>query len=673
MRSSIAFLVVLASALAVLGVVLAGTTFADDGDDEANAAPSNLTVKIEPGPTRHDGVRVLVDNFVLTWTPGTDPEYDYQVIRHGIVPDSGPIEWVNTLTQTSTKLVHYPFRHPFYEGEFPDGEEVAFQIGGAVVDEERNLSWDDLSNQVRIRIPELTPPGRASGLQVTTDSRDVSVGWSLVNNATSYKVRWREAGPGNPLNDGVEVKAPTAAITVDEDGDWVVRVEACNRTGCGPGSASRFTAETAPDQPPAGLQATTEMGSRGVSVDWNDVERAKSYLVRWRQAGSGDPLNGGVRVQSSDATITVNSGGKWVVRVEACNAGGCGPAAAKQFTVVMPPDQKPAGLGVTTQQGSLDAAVDWDEVDGADSYLVRWRQAGPGNPLNDGMRVRSSDAIITVADYGDCVVRVEACNAAGCGPGAAKRFTAVEQPNRAPVVDHEAANYRFFVATPSATSGNAPRGTMVSKSFAGIFSDPDDDELSYTVSVPRDRRQTHNSSGNHIELVDEIRVVEKLQRVFIRFDADADWGTAKPALPDPLITEVTLTATDPDGLSASVTGSFRTGWASHPVLLRAEADLLISNGRRIDLTFNQPAQSEPALTPGQFTVNVVNGDGSAGTIAVERVSVSGAVVTLDLAEALEEGQAVTVDYAHDDAAPLTRAAGGGDNAPGFTGQAVDMS
>ena len=82
----------------------------------------------------------------------------------------------------------------------------------------------------------------------------------------------------------------------------------------------------------------------------------------------------------------------------------------------------PLVLQVSTAQGSLDVLVNWDDTDGADSYLVRWREAGPGNALNDGVNVASSNAAITVAGYGEWVVRVEACNDAGCGLGAAKRF-----------------------------------------------------------------------------------------------------------------------------------------------------------------------------------------------------------------------------------------------------------
>ena len=66
--------------------------------------------------------------------------------------------------------------------------------------------------------------------------------------------------------------------------------------------------------------------------------------------------------------------------------------------------------------------MDWDDVPGASNYLVRWRVAGPGNSLNTGEQAQSSNADITVDAYGEWVVRVQACNSAGCGSPNTLRF-----------------------------------------------------------------------------------------------------------------------------------------------------------------------------------------------------------------------------------------------------------
>ncbi len=88
------------------------------------------------------------------------------------------------------------------------------------------------------------------------------------------------------------------------------------------------------------------------------------------------------------------------------------------------PPARPTGFSVSVEQGSLDVSVGWDDVEGARQYWVRWRLAQPDNKLNEGVKVESSSAAITVDDYGEYVVRVQACNEAGCG-GPAVQMAAI--------------------------------------------------------------------------------------------------------------------------------------------------------------------------------------------------------------------------------------------------------
>ena len=66
--------------------------------------------------------------------------------------------------------------------------------------------------------------------------------------------------------------------------------------------------------------------------------------------------------------------------------------------------------------------MDWDDVALADYYLVRWGFDDPYHYLNQGVRPTTSNTTITVADYGENLVQVQACNAVGCGPSVTQRI-----------------------------------------------------------------------------------------------------------------------------------------------------------------------------------------------------------------------------------------------------------
>ena len=91
-----------------------------------------------------------------------------------------------------------------------------------------------------------------------------------------------------------------------------------------------------------------------------------------------------------------------------------------------PVPAKPAALRVATEQGSKDVSVDWDAVDHADYYLVRWRAVK--GKLNAGVETKSTSLVVTVADYGQWVVRLEACNDSGCGKPATRKFRVKPPP-----------------------------------------------------------------------------------------------------------------------------------------------------------------------------------------------------------------------------------------------------
>ena len=341
-----------------------------------------------------------------------------------------------------------------------------------------------------------------------------------------------------------------------------------------------------------------------------------------------------------------------------CTEGGRKLSNTTSVTVQGPPNQPATGAPTITGAAQVGETLtaDTSGISDADglakaTFSYQWLVDDA-----DVSGAASTTYTLVAADEGKAVkARVsftdDAGNKESLTSAATAAVTAAPQPNRAPVIVDDANQYAQFVGT-----NNAPRGILVSKVFEGIFSDPDGDSLTYTVTIPAD------PNG----LVDTVYIQEDIQRVFIQLDAEGDWGTITPALADPLVTTVTLTATDPGGLSASVTGEFHTLWAGHPILERAD-----SVGAVIRLTFDQAMQAEPGPATEQFTAKAVREKGSTETIAVDSVAVTGRMVTLDLASALPAGLVITLDYVHKEATPLRRAAGGGDPAPSFTDRDVD--
>ena len=807
-----------AAALTLFWSAAAPAGAQDANDTEVPAKPAGLSVATEPGSldvsVDWDDVNG-VDDYLVRWRPhGPDQE-----LNDGVRPTS---------SETTIMVADYGRwvlrAQACNDAGCSGASALQFDVEPAP---EPTPTTTPTPTPAETPAPSPTPepPAQPDGLTVDTaaGSLDVGVDWGDVDGADGYLVRWRLHGPDQTLNDGVRPTSSETTITVADYGRWVVRVQACNDAGCGPGISQAV--DVAPAQPSI-LAAVATTGALDLAVTWDAVAGADAYSVRWRLSDGNFEADHQVGIAADgaedlNAAITVSEYDDWVVQVEACNGGTCGSSVAL-----------PTSLAISVAAGALSVAATWDAVAGADTYEVRWRRLGEAFAAGDLVETATTSAAITVYDHGTWEVRVRACSGETCGPevsyeanvtparpaslavgagsgalnrtvswdsavragtyevrwgrpgkefaaanlvetaatssaitmddhgawevqvracndagcsgasllqfevepaqeplqvsitasaavvpvGASVILTTVitnppadSQPsyqweldvghwlsagtdptlsyltsvaeslafrvtvtydtgvsgtsdpftvtwaeaNRAPVVNEQAEERAGFIDTYI-----APRGILVSKQFGGIFSDPDGDTLTYTVSVPTDRT----------ELVERFYVEDRIQRVFIRMDGDDDWNAVTPALPDPLVTTVTLTATDPEGLSASVSGDFRTDWDSRPVLLSATA-----SGEAIELTFDQALQESPAPTPGQFTVNAVNADGGAGTVPVDDVSVSGATVTLDLASAVEAGQVVTLDYAHDDDTPLKRAASGGEPASGFTGHAVALA
>ena len=133
-----------------------------------------------------------------------------------------------------------------------------------------------------------TLPDAVANFTVIADpgEKDVWVSWDAVDGATSYKLRWRQSGGEFETANLTTVAGAIQFITVSDYGQWEVRVQACNDAGCGPeASSTAEVVKSASLRLARAVDAEGNVRPRTLTADWDPVEGASSYTLRWRRIG----------------------------------------------------------------------------------------------------------------------------------------------------------------------------------------------------------------------------------------------------------------------------------------------------------------------------------------------------------------------------------------------------
>lgn len=192
-------------------------------------------------------------------------------------------------------------------------------------------------------------------------------------------------------------------------------MQACNGGGCGPWSGTGTIDVLLPpsDAPSLSVPGSSTTGSYTVSWGW--VATASSYTLQ-------ESINGGGwgTVQSGGATswgVSSKGSGNYGYRVQACNAGGCGPwsGTGSVGVTLLPP--VPQGLSATVIPPSYKGnyTVSFQAVSGASYYQLHERSdlgTVPTAILNLGAATSQTFGRPGVSDMVFYMVR--ACNTSGC-------------------------------------------------------------------------------------------------------------------------------------------------------------------------------------------------------------------------------------------------------------------
>ena len=272
----------------------------------------------------------------------------------------------------------------------------------------------------------VTEAPRAPGQAVVTASGGVgefSASWSADDNGSPI-TRWVVDDGG--LSGGPGSTARNYTWTNVSAGSYTIRVQACNAVDCGPVGSSRVTVTEAPRAP--GQAVVTASGGVGeFSASWSADDNG-SPITRWVVDDGG--LSGGPGSTARNYTWTNVSAGSYTIRVQACNAVDCGPVGSSRVTVTEAP-RAPGQAVVTASGGVGEFSASWSADDNGSS-ITRWVVDDGG--LSGGPGSTARNYTWTNVSAGSYTIRVQACNAVGCGDWGSSTPVTVTEEDEGPAL-----------------------------------------------------------------------------------------------------------------------------------------------------------------------------------------------------------------------------------------------
>ncbi|MBU1879581.1 MAG: S8 family serine peptidase, partial [Chloroflexi bacterium] len=214
-------------------------------------------------------------------------------------------------------------------------------------------------------------PGTPSLAPISNGDGDGSylVDWADVPYATSYTLQEDDhAGFGSPTTRYQGANSQFQA-TGQPGGVWYYRVQATNAAGTSAWSALQSVGVT----PAAPALASISNGSQqdAYLITWSASSSATSYTLQQADNASFTSPTTRYMGTSLQYQVTGQPGGTWYYRVRAANSVGPGSWSGAQFTVVAAPGlATPSLIAIANGDGDGAYLVDWNEVAGANSYVL---------------------------------------------------------------------------------------------------------------------------------------------------------------------------------------------------------------------------------------------------------------------------------------------------------------
>jgi subtilisin family serine protease len=255
-------------------------------------------------------------------------------------------------------------------------------------------------------------PAAPTGVAATPGDARVSLSWSPVPGATSYRVK-RSGTSGGPYTGiATGITAPGYTDTGLTNGvPYFYVVTAVNAAGEGPGSA-QATATPKLTKPLAPATLTAAPGDARVTLTWPASLDADSYNVKRSPIGSGPFVTIASVTSTTFVDLTVTNGALYYYRVTAVNEAGESSLSKKVWAMPAPAPQPPTGVVVSPGASPGVVSLSWNASPWATSYRVK-RATKDGGPFSSGKKALTTSHSETVTSGRRYYYIVTAVNGTG--------------------------------------------------------------------------------------------------------------------------------------------------------------------------------------------------------------------------------------------------------------------